>query len=57
MSKIEKLLIFEGAVNAALIFYIFRPVPVYAILCFTLVLLLEIGVYFLLKKGLSRNKH
>jgi len=55
--KIEFLLIFDHGIISGLLYYIVRPNFVEALLCFGIVLILQIGLYFLLKKILvPKNK-
>ncbi len=55
--KIEFLLIFDHGIISGLLYYIIRPDFVEALLCFSIVVVLQIGLYFLLRKLLAlKNK-
>ena len=54
--RIEKLLILDGAIISALIFYIFLPKIIGAIICFIVVLLLQMIFYYLAFEISQKNQ-
>jgi len=54
--KIEMLLLFDNAIIAGLLYYIFRPIIAEAALCFVLVFIFGVAIYLMLRKMIRRKQ-